>query len=74
MNKIIASVVIGIAVASPVIAEEADEDGPDMRPLVFVDEKSIENKTDVANPNFGGLVDRLNNALTESGIYRVLTP
>ena len=55
-------------------ADNGDGNGPDLRPLVFVDEKAIENKTDVANANFGGLVDRLNNALTESGIYRVLTP
>lgn len=56
------------------IADDAEESGPDMRPLVYVDEKAIENKSDVANANFGGLIERLNNALTESGIYRVLTP
>lgn len=57
-----------------VYARAEEENGPDVRPLVFVDEKAIENKTDVSKANFSGLVDRLNNALTESGIYRVLTP
>jgi len=66
--------ILTFACLVPFAKAEECADGPDMRPLVFVDEKAIENKTDAAHPNFGGLVDRLNNALTESGIYRVLTP
>ena len=62
------------AVAFPAFAAESEENGPDLRPLVYVDEEAIENKSDVTGANFGGLIDRLNNALTGSGIYRVLTP
>ena len=49
-----------------------EENGPDIRPIVYVDAKAIENKTDNKDANFNGLVDRLNNALTECGVYRVL--
>lgn len=52
-------------------AEEA-EDGPDMRSMVFIDAKAIENKSDNPEANFKGLIDRLNNGLTECGIYRVI--
>jgi len=52
-------------------AEEA-EDGPDMRSMVFIDAKAIENKSDNPEANFKGLIDRLNNGLTECGIYRVM--
>ena len=74
MKKLSTILALALISATPAVADDGDEKGPDMRPLVFVDEKAIENKTDVANANFGGLIDRLNNALTESGIYRVLTP
>lgn len=74
MKKLTTILVLGFIGALSAFANDNSENGPDMRPLVFIDEKAIENKTDVSNANFGGLIDRLNNALTESGIYRVLTP
>lgn len=74
MKKMLLAFAAMASVAWVAFAEDETENGPDMRPLVFVDEKAIENKTNVANVNFGGLVDRLNHALVESGIYRVLTP
>lgn len=53
--------------------QEFDEaDGPDTRPMVYIDAKAIENKSDNKNANFEGLIDRLNNGLTECGVYRVL--
>ncbi len=52
--------------------EDEVEDGPDMRPMIYIDAKAIENKTDNKNANFSGLIDRLNNALTECGVYRVI--
>lgn len=74
MKRFILALVVVASGVWATFADNGDENGPDMRPLVFMDEKAIENKTDVSNANFGGLIDRLNNALTESGIYRVLTP
>lgn len=74
MKRIILAFAVAASCGLATFADDGDENGPDMRPLVFVDEKAIENKTDAAGANFGGLIDRLNNALTESGIYRVLTP
>ena len=74
MNRLILAFIAAVSCVPAVFADNGDENGPDLRPLVFVDEKAIENKTGSANANFGGLIDRLNNALTESGIYRVLTP
>lgn len=74
MKRLILAFIVAASCVQAVFADNGDENGPDLRPLVFVDEKAIENKTGGANANFGGLIDRLNNALTESGIYRVLTP
>ena len=74
LMKLFDIVLLSAVMALPVFAQETDENGPDLRPFVYVDEKAIENKSDAAGANFGGLIDRLNNALTESGIYRVLTP
>lgn len=51
---------------------EDEQSGPDVRPVVYIDGKAIENKTDNPKANFSGLVDRLDNGLTECGIYRVL--
>lgn len=53
-------------------AEVAEEDGPDIRPMVYIDAKAIENKSDNKEANFKGLIDRLNNGLTECSIYRVI--
>jgi len=56
------------------VAADDDEDkaGPDTRPLVYIDGKAIENKTDNPKANFKGLIDRLNNGLSECGMYRVM--
>lgn len=52
--------------------EEDETNGPDPRPFVSIDTKHIENKTDNKDANFASLVDRLNNALTETGLWRVM--
>ena len=57
---------------APAFADDDVEAGPDMRPYVYIDAKAIENKTDNPAANFKGLIDRLDNGLTESGIYRVI--
>ena len=60
---------------SPAWAGDDDEDeapGPDPRPFVSIDAEHIENKTDQPGANFKSLVDRLNNALTETGLWRVM--
>ena len=60
---------------TPAWADDDDEDekaGPDPRPFVSIDAEHIENKTDQPNANFKSLVDRLNNALTETGLWRVM--
>lgn len=59
---------ISLAVAQ----DDAEENGPDKRPMVYIDAKAIENKSDNKDANFKGLIDRLNNGLTECGVYRVL--
>ena len=59
---------ISLAVAQ----DDAEENGPDMRPMVYIDAKAIENKSANKDANFKGLIDRLNNGLTECGVYRVL--
>ena len=55
-------------------ADDSDEEkaGPDPRPFVSIDVDHIENKTDQQNVNFSSLIDRLNNALTETGLWRVM--
>ncbi len=55
-------------------ADDSDEGkaGPDPRPFVSIDVDHIENKTDQQNVNFSSLIDRLNNALTETGLWRVM--
>ena len=60
---------------SPAWADDDDEDetpGPDPRPFVSIDAEHIENKTDNKSANFSSLIDRLNNALTETGLWRVM--
>lgn len=51
---------------------EDEEAGPDPRPFVSIDVEHIENKTDNKSANFSSLIDRLNNALTETGLWRVM--
>ena len=55
--------------APAAFAEEAAED---LRPVIGVDAKFIENKTSNPHQNFTALVDRLTHALTELGIYQVI--
>lgn len=73
MNKIFLLFFFALLGSFQVFAqEEESENGPDMRPIVFIDAKAIENKSDNPEANFKGLIDRLNNGLTECGIYRVM--
>ena len=59
---------------SPAWADDDEDEkaGPDPRPFVSIDAEHIENKTDNAKANFSSLIDRLNNALTETGLWRVM--
>ena len=59
---------------SPAWADDEDDEreGPDPRPFVSIDAAHIENKTDNKAANFSSLIDRLNNALTETGLWRVM--
>lgn len=50
----------------------ADDEGQETRPIVCIESKKIQNKTDNPRANFSALVDRLNHELTQSGIYRVM--
>lgn len=72
MKSIYLILAAGLASAVPAFADDETKAGPDMRPYVYVDAKAIENKTDNAGANFKGLIDRLDNGLTECGIYRVI--
>ena len=61
--------------AAPLWADDDDDEekaGPDPRPFVSIDTEHIENKTDKTRANFQSLIDRLNNALTETGLWRVM--
>lgn len=61
--------------AAPLWADDDDDEekaGPDPRPFVSIDTEHIENKTDKTTANFQSLIDRLNNALTETGLWRVM--
>jgi hypothetical protein len=53
-------------------ALHADDEGQDTRPIVCIESKKIQNKTDNPKANFSALVDRLNHELTQSGVYRVM--
>ncbi len=75
MNKILCALSALALCVSPVWADDDDEDeapGPDPRPFVSIDAEHIENKTDDQTANFKSLTDRLNNALTETGLWRVM--
>lgn len=56
--------------AVDVRAEE--EEAADVRPVISIDQKFIENKTSVKNLNFAALVDRLTHEFTQLGVYRVV--
>ena len=74
MKRLLAMLTAMAACVGAVNAESDEEgDGPDMRPMAYIDAKSIQNKTDDSKANFSGLCDRLNHALIETGVYRVLT-
>lgn len=51
--------------------DEEIEAGPDLRPIVSIAEKDIENKTD-QRANFSALVDRITHELVTCGLYRVM--
>ena len=59
-------------VIAPVWADD-DEPGEDTRPYVSINQEDIVNKTDNKTANFSALVDRLNNDLVETGLYRVMS-
>ena len=65
---------LALCVAPVWAADDDDEEkaGPDPRPFVSIDAEHIENKTDNKTANFSSLIDRLNNALTETGLWRVM--
>ena len=66
---------LALCVAPAWADDDEDEDvqaGPDPRPFVSIDAAHIENKTDNPKANFKSLIDRLNNALTETGLWRVM--
>lgn len=72
--KLVLKLFVGTALlAVPAFAEEDSENGPDTRPFVYLDEESIENNSDNAKANFGGLINRLNHEVTACGLHRVIT-
>jgi len=60
------------AVAVPAWADD-DEKGEDTRPYVSINQEDVVNKTDNKTANFSALIDRLNNDLVETGLYRVMS-
>lgn len=75
MKRLICALSALALFVSPAWADDDDEEekaGPDPRPFVSIDAEHIENKTDRPNANFSSLIDRLNNALTETGLWRVM--
>lgn len=72
MNKAIKLLAVTAVLVQMAFAGDC-EDGVDMRPVVYLDEESIENQSDNAAANFAGLINRLNHEVTESGLYRVIT-
>lgn len=70
--KILATILLCTATAFAGDDGEEMKEGPDMRPVVYIDAKAVENKTDNSKANFTGLIDLLDNGLTECGIFRVL--
>ena len=75
MKKSLAYALSALALfVSPAWADDDEDEqaGPDPRPFVSIDAEHIENKTDNPGANFSSLIDRLNNALTETGLWRVM--
>lgn len=74
MKNLICAISALALFVAPAWAEDDEDEkaGPDPRPFVSIDSEHIENKTDQANANFKSLIDRLNNALTETGLWRVM--
>ncbi len=62
---------LGVFTTNTLCAEELT-DGPDMRPIVSIDKKNIENKTNQPRANFNTLIDRLDHELTQTSFYRVV--
>jgi len=60
------------AMILPVRADD-DEEGEDTRPYVSINKEDVVNKTDNKTANFRALIDRLNNDLVETGLYRVMS-
>ena len=60
------------AAALPVCGADDDEKGEDTRPYVSINQEDVLNKTDNRGANFSALIDRLNNDLVETGLYRVM--
>lgn len=72
MNKSSLIFATALLCSSFAFAEDDDvEEGPDTRSIVYLQADMIENKTDNKSANFSGLIDRLENALVECGVYRV---
>ena len=69
----IGAALAAVCAVSPVWADDEEEEaGPDPRPFVSIDAEHIENKTDNPGANFKAMIDRLNNDLTETGLWRVM--
>ncbi len=60
------------AATAPAWAED-DEKGEDTRPYVSINQEDIVNKTPNKTANFSSFIDRLNNDLVETGLYRVMS-
>lgn len=76
MTKTIKWVLCAAAISAavrPACGADDDEKGEDTRPYVSINQEDIVNKTDNRSANFSALVDRLNNDLVETGLYRVMS-
>lgn len=60
------------AAVLPTFGADDDEKGEDTRPYVSINQEEVVNKTDNATANFSALIDRLNNDLVNTGLYRVM--
>lgn len=75
MMKEIKWMLLVVAVSAMVVPVWADDDekGEDTRPYVSINQEDVVNKTDNKTANFSALIDRLNNDLVETGLYRVMS-
>lgn len=62
-----------VSAVLPVCAADEEEKGEDTRPYVSINQEDVVNKTDNARAHFDALIDRLNNDLVETGLYRVMS-